>query len=354
MADSTITLTSSSYQGRQNRVVFEQYKDVANNRSRIHWTFYSEGGSSTYYTTGPVTIMIDGQQAYYCSQTSYSTHQFPASKGEVSGDVYVDHDSNGNKSITVSLETAIYVSATSTYSSGWTLSSIPRYATISASVASRSFNSVRINWSTDVNVDQFQYKLGSGNWIDVETNIDKRSGSFTIPNLTPNTSYKISFDAKRKDSQQWSTWGDKGTSVNTTTYDIGKISSVQGFNHGDNAIVVTTNPSESPLDLTMEIDDTEIFNKTVQTGNNAINFTDEELDSIYRKYGSSNQLTATFILRTANNSNYTDTKTATITLTGNQKTAHVSQGRAKVFIGVNGSVKRAVVWVGNNGRKRCI
>lgn len=228
----------------------------------------------------------------------------------------------------------------------WT---IALYANITASVSRRSYNSITINWSTDANVSTFQYKLNSGSWIDAETNINKRSGSFTITNLTPNTSYKISFDALRIDGD-WSTHGGIDVYVNTSTYDIGKISSVPGFEHGSNAVVTITNPSGAALSLEMSIGATEILSASPTAGTNQISFTQAQLDKIYKLYGSSNSLTATFVLNTGT---YTNTKTATITLTGNQKTAHTSQGRARVYVGANG-VKPTVVWVGNNGNRRCI
>ena len=235
--------------------------------------------------------------------------------------------------------------------SGITIPNIPRYATVSASLASKSYNSATINWSTDANVDHIRYKINSGSWVDAETYIDKRSGSFTIPNLSPNTSYTITVNAKRKDSQLWSADGGKAATVSVTTYDYGKISSVSNFNHGDNASVVVTNPSGATLSLKMKIGTTEILTTTATAGTNTISFTQSQLDQIYRLYGSSNTQTATFVLSTGT---YTDSKNATITLTGNQKTVHVSQGRARVYVGVNGTVKPAVVWVGNNGNRRCI
>lgn len=341
---------SGGYQGRVLR--FEWGTNSTNPSTNVRNIWYritAVGGTSSMYYHHTDYVNINGTRVY----TGAESYEVWNNTVLASGNMDIDQDDYS--SLTVSMHGGIY-SRTDNINTdySWSLDDILRYATISASVASRSFNSVRINWSTDVNVDTFQYRLPGDEWVNAETNINKRSGSFTIPDLSPNTSYTIEFDAKRTDSQKWSTHGGKGTSVTVKTYDIAKISSVSDFYHGDNAIVVTTNPSGSTLDLTMKIDNTDILSKTVQTGNNEINFTDEELDSIYRKYGCSNQLTATFILRTANNSNYTDTKTATITLTGNQKTAHVSQGRAKAYGGVNGNVKKGVVWIGNNGRKRCI
>lgn len=304
-------------------------------------------GSGTHRTVWQRNVIINGETVH-SSNTNTDTYE---------GTILASGTFTVSSSFRVSVNAGIgQESINATLPNQPVTQNCDVYATISASVASRSFNSVRINWSTDANVDEFQYKLGNGNWIYAETNIDKRSGSFTIPNLAPDTAYKISFDARRKDSQQWSTWGNKGTSVNTTTYDIGKISSVQGFNHGDNANLTITNPSGAILSLEMKIENTQVLTKSVVAGENTIDFTENQLDSIYRLYSSSNTLSAAFILTTGN---YTDTKTATITLTGNQKTGHKKINnewkRSKRWLKVNGEWKRCVRWSNINGNwKRCI
>lgn len=109
-----------------------QTKDIATNKSKIDWALETKGGNSNYYSTGPTTVTIAGQQAYSKARTDWSSKSFPAAKGSVSGTVYVDHDSQGKKSISVSFTTAIYVGATSTYSGTWTLDDIPRQANITS------------------------------------------------------------------------------------------------------------------------------------------------------------------------------------------------------------------------------
>ena len=305
------------------------------------------------YTTGE-SYNLNEQTGYFTidGEEYWDSYTLPKnSETKVFDDTKTIYNASG-KSVSASYSfPTTPAGGTKTGSSSITIPELPRYANITASVSSKSYNSVTINWTTDANVDTFQYKIGSGSWVNAETNINKRSGSFTIPNLSPNTSYKISFDAKRKDSQQWSTHGGIDAYVNVKTYDYGKISSVGNFNHGDNASVVVTNPSGATLSLKMKIGSTEILTTTPTAGTNTISFTQSQLDQIYRLYGSSNTQTATFVLSTGT---YTDSKNATITLTGNQKTVHVSQGRARVYVGVNGTVKPAVVWVGNNGNRRCI
>ena len=101
----------------------------------------------------------------------------------------------------------------------------------------------------------------------------------------------------------------------------------------------------------MKISNTQIFSKTVTTSTKSITFNDTELDKIYKLYGSGSSLTATFVLTTA--STYTNSKTCTITLKGNQKTIREnvsgSWKRGKTWINVNGTWRRCVVWQNING-----
>lgn len=129
----TYTLYSAnSYQGRKLRLYCTSTINIADNTSTINWTLYSEGGSSNYYTTGPTTVNINGVQVYYIARKGYNTKVFPAAKGSVSGSLTVAHNSDGKKSISVSLSTAIYTATVTTNSGTWTLDNIPRYATITS------------------------------------------------------------------------------------------------------------------------------------------------------------------------------------------------------------------------------
>lgn len=101
----------------------------------------------------------------------------------------------------------------------------------------------------------------------------------------------------------------------------------------------------------------QILTRDVSIGENTIVFTDEELDNLYKTYGSSDKLTAIFVLTTANK--YTSQKNCVITLTGKQKTSYVEVDgeikRAEVFIEVNGQIKRAITFFSKNKvPKRCV
>ena len=127
---STFILTSSSYGGRYLQLSCSQVRNIAANKSTISWTLSSVGGSVNYYSTGPTTVTINGTQVYYKERVSYSKEVFPAAKGSVSGTIEVGHETLGDKSIAVSLSTAIYGTTVKTASGTWQLDSIPRQATI--------------------------------------------------------------------------------------------------------------------------------------------------------------------------------------------------------------------------------
>ena len=229
--------------------------------------------------------------------------------------------------------------------------SVTTYQTTIATItlSSKTVNSITVSSSCNVTTSSVQYRIKttSGNYGSYQT-------SATFGGLTPNTGYVVEVKMVGKDS------GETGAAtLSVTTYQIATISSASNFNHGDNSSLVVANPSSATITLAMKIGSTQIFSKTVSAGTVTNTFTDTQLDSIYRLYGTNNSLTVTYILTTtANSTSYTNSKTCTIILTGNQKTAYIGNSgvkRAKVYVGVNGTVKRAVVWVGNNnGRKRCI
>jgi hypothetical protein len=109
-----------------------QEKDIATNTSKIKWTLTVTGGTSNYYETGPTTVKINGVTVYSKGRTAWESYQFPAARGSVSGELDVEHDTFGSKTISCSLATAIYWSAVETRSGTWALDDIPRMATITA------------------------------------------------------------------------------------------------------------------------------------------------------------------------------------------------------------------------------
>lgn len=124
--------SQKTYNGRYMYLSCTQQQDLENNKSIISWTLTVTGGTSNYYTTGPTTITIDGQQVYYAPTVYYNAPAFPASKGSVSGTVEVSHSIDGSKTIQCEIKTAIYDGVLRTTKGTWELDTIPRASTIGA------------------------------------------------------------------------------------------------------------------------------------------------------------------------------------------------------------------------------
>ena len=73
---SSITLTSSSYEGRYMELTCTQAKDIANNKSTISWTLSVNGGEELYYTTGPTKVIINGIEVYSSDRVAWDTRTF--------------------------------------------------------------------------------------------------------------------------------------------------------------------------------------------------------------------------------------------------------------------------------------
>ena len=286
-----------------------------------------------------------------------------------SGSIDITHNSDGTKSIAFSVafstSAGSYMPGSISISNSIKLTDIPRYTQIHASVSNVGLNSIGVRWTTDDNISVMRYRLNSGSWVDVETDMNASSGQFTISGLNPNTTYNIDLDAKRRDSGLWSFSAGKGASFSRTTKDIARISSYNSStNLGDSYTIKYTNPSGAKVQV--GIYDADSINyyaeyRTVTDLSYTFNFTDAELDSMYKAMGKTNNLKARVYLKTFYDSTkyYANYKDITITLTGNQKTEHVkinnSWKRAKRWVNVNGTWKRAVRWVNVNGTwKRCI
>ena len=207
--------------------------DIANNQTKVYLQarMYSEetwwSGKTTYYRITGSGSLDSGNISCETSENN-KWAKGEVTMGEISG--FIEHDEDGTRTIHGELQF---------YSSPWgwnvtasatdlELPTIPRYATVSTAASNVTQSSVGITWSSDVAVDQVQYRLNEGSWIIVETGVDKTSGSYTITDLAPNTYYKIDFDYKRKDSQKWSFSAGYSGSQEITTLDYVNYIKVNG------------------------------------------------------------------------------------------------------------------------------
>lgn len=332
-------------------VLTEVNVNVANNTSQIQYNVYCQSSGSgsisaqhfKYFNMNDVDYINKTESVNVSSPNAY----IQIASGTTGA---ITHNADGSKQVGFSAQIKASSYGVSASLSGvFTLSKIPRYTTVTNSLRSRTINSISINWTTTDARDHTQYSLNGGNWTDASDTVESnnKSGYYTISGLLPNTQYTIKTRCRRTDSKLWS----ESNVLTVITYDIAKISSLANFEHGNNCTVGITNPASiSGLSLVMSASNTQILSRTVTAGNNTITFSDTELNNLYKKYGSSNSLIATFVL---SGSGYTNTKTCTVTLKGNQKTMRTnvsnSWKRGKLWTNVNGTWKRGVLWTNVSG-----
>lgn len=239
---------SFTHNGRTFKLeVVETSYSIENNTSNIQWTLSISGGGGSYYDSY-AKATVNGNVVYNETK-SWSSGSFPAKDGNVSGIISnIAHDSQGKKSISFALEGYSYVYNTQSTSGSLTLTDIPRYFTKTPTleVVSKTETSITIKWNTSENASRSQYKIDNGSWIDVETNINKKTGTMTINGLTPNHTHTIYGDFMRKDSGLWC---QTKPSINVTMYDYPYINSTPNFTIGDVLNIGIYNPLGRSCDI---------------------------------------------------------------------------------------------------------
>lgn len=199
---------SNNYDGRYLRLSISESVDTINNRSTLYWTLSSVGGAVNYYTIGATNVTINGTSVYSKAQTSWDAKVFPAAKGSVSGSLTVNHNSGGDKTITVSFTTSVYIYQPLEYGGNMTLTNIDRAApSISISTSGVTANSVNLSVTASTTCDIWQYsKDGGSSWTTFNSSAGT-SKSTTISGLTPNTTYSIKARARKQSNQVYGTSG---------------------------------------------------------------------------------------------------------------------------------------------------
>ena len=149
----------------------------------------------------------------------------------------VAHNADGSKSVNIAVEVGgniIYASGSQTV----TLDTIPRYASVTQALASKTETSATIKWTSDSTVDYIWYSTNNGNsWTGINVT-DGSSGSYTIGGLAANTNYKIKTRVRNKASQLTT----DSSALSVTTYDYPYASSMPNFTIGDKLTIGVYNP----------------------------------------------------------------------------------------------------------------
>ena len=124
------SVTTGEYSQRSVTLSWTATQDIANNKSTIKWTLKGSGSYSGWVRVSEVRIKIDGSQVFYRD----SSHHTDAYNGTqiCSGSKTLNHNADGSKSFSISVEAGIYEWAINkSKSKTFSLNVIPRASSIS-------------------------------------------------------------------------------------------------------------------------------------------------------------------------------------------------------------------------------
>lgn len=140
------SFNTSGYNGRYLQFYWSiKSQSIANNQTTISWSLTGKGtASSSYYKAGNFKVVIDGTTVY-SSATRINLYN-----GTVvaSGEYTMTHNAQGQRSFSASAEAGIYTFAVNCTGSGsWSLTDIPRQATITSAPNFNDEQNPTINYS---------------------------------------------------------------------------------------------------------------------------------------------------------------------------------------------------------------
>ncbi len=342
------SVSTSSYEGRYLTLSWTATQNTSTNQSTISWTLSANGGSSSYYYTGPVTLTIDGKTAYYLS----SSDRYAMYKGTIAtGKTAITHYSDGSRSFLVEIDAAIYsTSVNCTASERFTLDDIPRKATVSQYLSAVNENAITIRWSSDVTIDKVWYSINNGSTFNEIWTGSDTSGSYSITGLSPDTTYRVKTRVRRKDSQL--TTDSSALSIATYPY---PYSNAPTFDIGNACNLTLTNPLSREVTVNVTAWGSTILETT--TSGTSVTIPSSVADTLYQTIPNASSGTYTVTVaygsqtRTTNgtykapsssaptigSATYIDGNTSVTNITGNNQ--KIIPGKSKLTFTVSGSAK---------------
>lgn len=211
--------------------------NATKNEHYINYSVVAHNTAGKYRTVYIKELTINGNKVYNApSGTSYYNNNTITS-----GSITIpSSNSAGDGSISVSFRAGVGTSQSYNIngSGTWSLDRIPRYATITQSLGSKTETEITINWKTDSQPDGVWYSLNNGStWIGVYSST-ATSGTYTISNLSANTTYNILTRVKRADSGLYS----QTSTLAVTTYNYPYCTGTPNFTIGDKLTLPIYNP----------------------------------------------------------------------------------------------------------------
>lgn len=162
----------------------------------------------------------------------------------LSGTVTIGHDGDGNKGIYIAGEINLEITWSGEYigqirgEQNMGLPTIPRYPSVSQSVASKTETTITMNWSSNSIIDYMWYSTDNGStWTGVDI-ADSTQGTYTITGLSANTTYNVVTSLRRRESQLWA----NSSALAVTTIAYPYANSLPDFTIGNQVKIGLYNP----------------------------------------------------------------------------------------------------------------
>lgn len=285
-------------------------QSVEGNYTVVNWqTGLKITGGDLWYSNAVKinSAVINGSTVQ--STTKYSNIKNTGEHQLANGSTTIYHNSDGTKSFSASISGWLYSYGNTSGSGSFDLPTIPRYfsSTPKLELTSKTETSATFKWSTSENASVIQYKIDNGSWVDVETGVNKSSGTFTVNGLSANTNYTIYGDFKRADSGLWAT---TKPSVNMSTYAYPYCNSTPNFIIGNSLTLGLYNPLGRSVKVNIIGADGSQCTEDTTTGTSLTGYTNETCkNNFYKSIPNSNtgkykvKVTYGSVVNTANNGN---------------------------------------------------
>lgn len=190
----------------------------------------------------------------------------------------ITHDADGSKSVYLKINDDrgnMPYTGVVAVNERVTLDKIPRYAKITNfNLTYKDANNAEFNAQTDVDCNYWRYKVDDGEWQEI-AETENRETSFSVNNLTPNTSYLITVSAKRADSGLYTE-----KAIRIKTDDICRVIDLTGKFIGENNNVTINKKDENVVTrLLIKYGDSVL--KEYEEVPEIITYTENEIDRIY-------------------------------------------------------------------------
>lgn len=224
----------------------------------------------------------------------------------------IPHNSDGTKTISISASIQLDITwggvqlGTITGSGSMVLTNIPRYASVTQSVVSKTENTITMKWSSNATVDYIWYSTNNGStWHGIDV-ADGTSGTYVINGLYANSTYYVKTRIRRKDSQLTT----DSAVMNVTTYAFPYANSTPNFTIGDKLTIGLFNPLARTVTVALLNANDNVISSVTTSGVTVSGFdTSDAQNALYTSIP--NAQTGTYKIRVTYGSNSTTTNGGT-------------------------------------------